>query len=320
MLSSRGGSHEILIAEPDALPKRGVRMPAELVDAAAVEQLSRSAVWFAGVEHKFTLETYYISHESGELRDGKIVPNANIYNRRRAISAVSSEQSLENVVRQVHEGDAGICHIFAVEELSSRFAATPHSGRRSTCHPGFVHFTDECRNDVTVGQIVAVAGTIEVGRHDRQELRTVLAIKRPAHFDSGNLGYGVGPIGRLQRTGKKVIFLHGLRTVAWVDAGRAEEQQPLDTMPVRRLNNVVLDGKIDGDEIGRVGIIGVYAPNLGGSEKNVFWFFRREKSLDRSLVGEVEFGVCAGNDVGVGGMVITPPLSPALSPWRRGVF
>jgi hypothetical protein len=51
------------------------------------------------------------------------------------------------------------------------------------------------------------------------------------------------------------------------------------------------------DELRRVGVVGVNTADLGGSEVSLFGLFLRKKGVDRSLVGQVQLGVGAGNDV-----------------------
>ena len=73
------------------------------------------------------------------------------------------------------------------------------------------------------------------------------------------------------------------------------------------------------NEFSGVGIVGQDTANLGCGKKNVFRFFLFEKRSDCMLVGEVEVGVGAGDDVGVWGVFsLIYPLSPALSHEGRG--
>lgn len=60
-------------------------------------------------------------------------------------------------------------------------------------------------------------------------------------------------------------------------------------------------------------------PTLAAARNNVFRFFLFEKRSDCMLVGEVEVGVGAGDEVDVGGVFpLVYPLSPTLSHEGRG--
>ena len=77
-------------------------------------------------------------------------------------------------------------------------------------------------------EIEIVAGTVEVGRHRRDEIGAVLPAIGLAQLDPGDLGDRVPFVRRLQRAGQQRVFGDRLRRELRVDAGRAEEQQLLD--------------------------------------------------------------------------------------------
>jgi hypothetical protein len=62
---------------------------------------------------------------------------------------------------------------------------------------------------------------------------------------------------------------------------------------VGSLDHICLDGKVIGDELRRVRLIGKDATDFGRGEKDVLGPFFREEAEDSSLTGEVQFGVCA---------------------------
>lgn len=66
---------------------------------------------------------------------------------------------------------------------------------------------------------------------------------------------------------------------------------------VRGVDDVGLNGEVVADEFGRIFVVGMDATDLGGSEEDVAGLFGGKKGFDRGLVGEVEFGVGAGEEV-----------------------
>ena len=141
---------------------------------------------------------------------------------------------------------------------------------------GQVELADHRWDDVGGFQVVVVAWAVEVGGHHGKKLRAVLPVVGPAHLNPGDFGHGVGAVGGLQGAGVQIFLLDGLRTVARVDAGRAQEQQPLDTGAPRLVDDVGLDGEVFADEFRGIGVVGQYPAHFGGGEEDVF----------RSLGGE----------------------------------
>jgi hypothetical protein len=74
------------------------------------------------------------------------------------------------------------------------------------------------------------------------------------------------------------------------------------------MNDVGLDGEFVADEFGGVGVIGMDATDFGRGEEDVAGFFGGEEGFDSGLAGEVEFGVGAGEDVGVRNTLSPRPL------------
>lgn len=157
----------------------------------------------------------------------------------------------------------------------------------------------QCRDDVTVFRVVVVARAVQIGRHHRQIFRAVLAVVAPAHFDTGNLGKRVGPVGGLQRAGEQAVFAHRLRRHLGVDAARAEEHESRHAVLPRAVDHIGLDRQIVADELGRVAVVGDDAAHLGRGQEDVFRPVLGEKGIDRSGVGQIEFGVGALQDVRV---------------------
>ena len=63
------------------------------------------------------------------------------------------------------------------------------------------------------------------------------------------------------------------------------------------VDDIGLDHQVFINELGRISIVGMYTADSGGSEINLIWLFCREKGVDRSLAGKVEFSMSSGDDV-----------------------
>jgi hypothetical protein len=118
-----------------------------------------------------------------------------------------------------------------------------------------------------------------------------LAVVGPAHLDAGNLGQGIGTIGGLERTGEQILFLNRLRAELGVDAGRAQEEKPVDACTVTGVNDVGLNDQVFADEVRRIEIVGQDAAYLGRSQKNVTGVLALEEVEYSARVGEIQFCV-----------------------------
>jgi hypothetical protein len=275
-------------------------MPAQRVHARHIQQLFRRAVGLARIKYDVAAKADSFTHPFGQFLDGEIHARTDIDQRRQRAVAVI-QYALEPCIVEIHQEYAGIGHVVAVEKLAIRCAGPPHHHFLITTHFGFVELADERGDDMGSVEVVVVARAIQVGRHHGQKLGAVLAVERPAHFDTGDLGHGVGTIGGFERAGEEVFLLHRLRAVARVDARGTEKQQAFDAVPVCRLDEVVLDREVDGDEVSRIGVVGEDAADFGGSKEHVVGFFCGEEGFDRGLAGEVELSMGAGEDVCVSG-------------------
>jgi len=65
---------------------------------------------------------------------------------------------------------------------------------------------DQRWNDMAMFGVVVIAGAVKVGGHDAAIINAmafpILTIITFAQLDAGNLGNGIGLIGRFQRTGQ----------------------------------------------------------------------------------------------------------------------
>ena len=147
-------------------------------------------------------------------------------------------------------------------------------------------------------KVVVVSRTVQIRGHDRKVLRPILTVIGPTHFDTGYFGDSVRPISWLQRAGKQVSFLHRLRTLARINAGRAEKKKPLYTGAPALMNNIILNGQILPDEFRRIRVVGMNAANLGRSNENILRPFIFKKTSHRRLIGKIKITMGTGNDIG----------------------
>lgn len=157
---------------------------------------------------------------------------------------------------------------------------------------------DQRGDDMAVFRVVVVAGAVKVGWHYGEEFGAVLPVVAPAHFDAGDLGQGIRAVGRFERAGEEVFFLHRLRCILGVDAAGAEEHQAPYLVLVGGVDDVALDGEVVADELSGVFVVGVNAADLGGGQEDVVGLLCVEEGVGGGLVGEVKFGVGARQELG----------------------
>ena len=162
-----------------------------------------------------------------------------------------------------------------------------------------MELADQRRDDMAVVGVVVVVRAVEVGGHHGEEFGAVLAVVAPAHLDAGDLGQGIGPVGRFERAGEQAVFLERLRGQPGVDAAGAEEQQAGGVVRVGGVDDVGLNGQVAADEVGRVGVVGVNTTHLGGGEEDVVGLLLGKEGVGGVFVGEVELGMGAGDEVAV---------------------
>lgn len=167
---------------------------------------------------------------------------------------------------------------------------------------GQVELADQGWQHVAVFQVIVVARAVEVGRHHAAVIAPVLAVVAFAELDAGNLGHRVGLVAGFEHAGQERVFAHGLGHGPGVDAARAQKQQLVHAMLMGSLDHVGLDHQVLVDEVGRVGVVGMDAPHLGGRQIHLVRLLRAEELRDRCLIGQVEFGMSAGDDVVLPGL------------------
>ena len=96
----------------------------------------------------------------------------------------------------------------------------------------------------------------------------------------GDLGDGICLVGRLERPGKQGVFADRLRREFRIDAGRAEEQQPIDAGAMRALDDVHLDREVVIKKVRRLRIVRQNAADLRRGEDDRIRPIRLQPILD----------------------------------------
>src|SRR5690606_12979517 len=101
-----------LVGLCDPLAQGDPRLPAELLKAGHIQQLSRSAIRLAGVELQAPLKAHHLADEFRQLPDRNVLATADVYDL--------------GLVVVLQEKAAGICQIAYVQELR-RGVPVPHT-------------------------------------------------------------------------------------------------------------------------------------------------------------------------------------------------
>src|SRR5690606_10748212 len=175
-----------------------------------------------------------------------------------------------------------------VKELAPGATRAPYLYIRFTLNFRLVEFPYECRQNVRVLQVVIVVGAIQVCGHQTDVIASVLVVVRLAHLNPRNLGNGVRLVRRLQRAGKKRLFLYRLGRKFWIDTGRSEEGELLDAVQIRLMNNVRLDDEVVVDKLSLVRVIRIDAANLCRGKEHIVRLLTFQERFHSGLVAEVE--------------------------------
>ena len=212
-------------------------MPAQCVQFAWIGEFAHGAVGFGTVEREFSLITYGVHNQFGQLADRDFLACADVDVAVANIFITGLVGVFEVYV--LHNEYTGICHFFAPEEFAQWRAGSPEFdflvadavfgkyvqyfcvavAAADTFYGTLVHvkaygipvallqavrqmhLTDHGGKHVAALQIEIVVGTVEVGGHYGNVVRSVLQIETFTHFQSGNLGNGIRLIGVFQRCG-----------------------------------------------------------------------------------------------------------------------
>ncbi|PON70391.1 hypothetical protein PanWU01x14_080600 [Parasponia andersonii] len=199
----------------------------------------------------------------------------------------------------LHQENDTVRQVVHVQKLPQRAPGPPNDNLLTPPHLGLVKPPHQRGEHVRVLRVKVVVGAVQVGGHSRDGVPAVLDPVRLAHLDPGDLGHGVPLVGGLQGAREEGIFGNWLRGEFWVDAGGAQEEELPDAVAVRGVDDVGLDLEVHGDEVGRVGVVGVDPAYLGGREDHESGPFGGEEGVNFALAGEIELGVGSEDQVGI---------------------
>src|SRR6266487_4759800 len=124
--------------------------PAQRVKPADVEQLSRGAVGFAGVEAKGRPGMNNLLHGGGELAYGEVLAGPDV--------------DMSELVVVIHQEYAGIREVVHVEKFASRIARTPDGDFGFAFHFRIVKLSNQGRQHVRLREIEIIVLSIQIGR------------------------------------------------------------------------------------------------------------------------------------------------------------
>lgn len=112
-----------------------------------------------------------------------------------------------------------------------------------------VHFAHHGGHHVAVFQVEVVVRAVKVRGHHGEIVGAVLQVVTFAHLEARNLCDSVFLVGVLEFAREEGVFLHGLRGVLRVDAGRTQEQELLHVVGIGLAEHVALDFHVHHHEV-----------------------------------------------------------------------
>ena len=164
---------------------------------------------------------------------------------------------------------------------------------------GQVNLAYHGRQHMRVLQVEIIVRTIEVGGHYGDVVGAVLYVEIFTHFQSRNLGDGVGLVGVFQGRCEQAVLGHRLGCLARIDARGTEEKQFFHTVSPALADHVLLYLQVLVDEVGAVVQVGHNASHMGRCQNHRIGLFLIEETPDRHRVHQVQFLVRASHEVGI---------------------
>src|SRR5258708_27398881 len=159
------------VRKAQAFLQRDPRAPTEGVQLGGVQELLgcaiglRAVVGDAGIAFDDALDDF------GQLANGLVLAVADVEER----GLLRVEGGGDLPLRQVHQEDAGVGRVVAVDELTTRLAGAPQHHGFLAAYLRLVEFADQRGQDVAGLEIVVVPGPVHVVRHGAEVARAVLA-------------------------------------------------------------------------------------------------------------------------------------------------
>ena len=173
------------------------------------------------------------------------------------------------------------------------------SWRTASQSPCFRQWAYHGREHVAAFQVEVVVGTVKVGGHHGNVVRTVLKIEAFAHFQSGYFGDGIGLVRVFQRRSEECVFFHRLFGITGIDAGAAQKEKFFHSVAEAFADDVLLYLQVLVDEVGTVDTVGHDATHKGGGKEYIFGLFLVEEAAYGNSVEQIEFCVGLADEIGV---------------------
>lgn len=309
-------------------------VPAQGVQFAHVGEFAQGSVGLGGVPLDGAAVTHGGFDHLGELADGDLLAAADVDVAVAHFVALAAHVLKVNVLQTI---DAGVGHVLAPQELADGSSGAPQaqavgenavflkcgddllldgvavdvfdgSARQVGAdavhialveHFCQVHFPNHGGHDVAGLKVEVVARAVQVGGHHGDEVGAVLQVKALAHLQAGDFGDGVGLVGVFQGRGEQCVLADRLGCLAGIDAGAAQKEEFLHAVTPALADDVLLDGEVLEDEVGAVFQVCHDAAYVGCREHDIFGPFLVKEALYRRGIHQVEFLVCASDEVGV---------------------
>ena len=309
-------------------------VPAEGVQLAHVGEFAQGAVGFGGVPLDMAIVAHGGLDQFGQLADSDLLAAADVDVAVAHLVARAAHVLEVDVLQAI---DAGIGHVLAPQEFTDGRTGAPQAQavlldavfiqqsddllpRGAAVQPldgpavqigadavdvalveqlGQMHLTDHGGHDVAGLEVEVVARAIQIGGHHGNEVGAVLQVEALAHLQTCNLGNGIRLVGVLQRRCQQGSLADGLRSLARVDAGAAQEEQFLDAVPPALADDVLLDGQVLVDEVGAVLQVCHDAAHMGCSQHDILGLLLVKEAAHRHGIHQVKLLMGTADEVSI---------------------
>ena len=225
------------IGFPNAVHQGNPRAPAERAELSDIQQLARRPVRLRVVIDELPAPADDARNERCQLGDRKVLARADI------------DRPLARVM--LREKNRCVGQIVDMQEFAPWLARAPDRHLGTPLLLRIMEFRQECRQHMARGQVEIVIGTVEVGRHRRNEVAAILPPVSVAQLHARDFRHRVPLVRRLERSGQQRVLDDRLAREFRVDAGRPQEQQLGDAGAPRAFDQVRLDREVLIEEIRR---------------------------------------------------------------------
>ena len=153
------------------------------------------------------------------------------------------------------------------------------------------------RQHVAVFGVIVIVGSVQVGRHHRDIIRTVLPVQEFAIFQSADLRQGICLVRLLQFSCQQTTLRHRLRSHAGIDTTASQELQLLASILPCRVDDVHLQNHVVVHEVRQCILISDDTAYFCCCKEHIFRFLLLKEFLHRLLPAQVQFLVRAGDNI-----------------------